>query len=208
MPPSQHSLADGASVSIRSIRPDDREELQRAFARLSPQSRHRRFFGGPRELSDDSARYLTEVDDQTHVALVATTESHDLKSEIGLGVARFVRSPTDPDVAEAAIVVADEAQNRGLGKLLLSALADAARERGVRAFRAEVLSENAPMRHLLEQAGAVIREDRGETLLVEVPLGPPPADAAAAAAHPLRRLLRVLAEVLAAVRSRIEPPSA
>jgi GNAT superfamily N-acetyltransferase len=202
----QHVLADGARITIRSIRADDRAELQRAFGRLSAESRHRRFFGGPQTLSDERARYLTEVDGRNHVALVATMESHDLKEEIGLGVARFVRSPEQPEVAEAAITVADEAQNRGIGKRLLAELAAAAREQGIHTFRAEVLAENAPMRRILEQAGAAVAEDqpRGETVLLEVPLGPAPADEESASAHPLRRLLRAMAELVATVRARID----
>ena len=99
-------------------------------------------------------RYLTEIDGVDHVAIVAETDSLDLKTERPLGVARFVRLPESPEVAEAAVTVADSCQARGLGKLLLATLAEAALERGITKFRGEVLASNAPMRHLLEVVGA------------------------------------------------------
>jgi GNAT superfamily N-acetyltransferase len=62
-----------------------------------------------------------------------------------------VRHPEHPDTAEAAIVVADEFQNRGLGSLLVEELAQRARMRGVRRFTATMASDNVPARRLLEK---------------------------------------------------------
>ena len=151
----EHTLTDGTRVLVRHIRPDDADELRRAFARLSPASRYRRFFGGVGALSEETLRYLTDVDGVNHVAFIVATISPDLKTETGLGVGRFIRSTEDPAVAEAAVTVVDDAQRKGLGRLLLMTLADAARERGVERFRADVLSSNAPMLRMLEEAGAV-----------------------------------------------------
>jgi acetyltransferase len=53
-----------------------------------------------------------------------------------------VRLAEDPTVAEAAIVVADDYQRRGLGRRLATMLADAAGERGIRRFTATMLSDN------------------------------------------------------------------
>ena len=148
-------LSDGTRVEVRSLRAEDRDELARAFARLSPASRYARFLGSKRELDDEELRFLTEVDGRDHVAIVAVRDSDDLKSEIGLGVARFIRLPPG-DVAEAALTVADAAQNKGLGRVLLEVLAVLAKEQGIRAFRAEVLADNARMRRLLEGSGGVV----------------------------------------------------
>ena len=200
---SEHVLGDGTRVEIRPIRPEDRDELARGFARLSPASRYRRFLAQTGALSDETLRYLTEVDGKDHVALVATTPSHDLRRDVGLGVARFIRLPDEPDVAEAAITVADEAQGKGLGKLLLAELCAAARRPGVPALHAEVLASNAPMRHILGEIGAVVRASEGDTVLVEIPLGQEPADADAQRAHPMSRLMRGVAEALASLRARM-----
>src|ERR1700723_1832427 len=100
--------------------------MDRQFRRMSPDSRYRRFFSGITELSPVMLDYLTEVDGYDHFALVATVDSLDLKAEEGVAAARFVRLPGEPEVAEAAVTVIDDFQGRGLGRLLLARLVDAA----------------------------------------------------------------------------------
>ena len=197
----EHVLADGTKVTLRMIRPEDSEPLRLAFSRLSPTSRYQRFLSGMSELTDDTVRYLTEVDGVDHVAIVATTDSLDLKSEIGLGVARVIRLEGEPTVAEAAVTVIDEVQRKGVGRLLVRAVAEAAMERGVQTIRAEVLATNAAMRRLLDEVGAVVRSDDGSTLVFDVPLewhrlsrSEGPSDDAE---HPLLRLFRAVAKGVA-----------
>ena len=167
-----HSLGDGTRVVLRHIRPEDADELRHAFERLSPESRYRRFFGGVAMLSDAALQYLTHVDGRDHVALVATGESPDLKSEPGLGVARFVRLHDAPTVAEAAVTVVDDAQRRGLGRLLATTLAVAARERGIHTFRADVLADNEPMVTLMHEVHARARSTDGGVVSFDIPLEP------------------------------------
>ena len=192
----EHVLADGTRVTLRFIRPDDAAELRRCFGRLSPRSRYQRFLGSVGELSDDTVAYLTRVDGREHVAIVATTDSLDLKSEVGLGVARFVRLEGEHGIAEAAVTVVDDAQGKGIGRLLLTALAEQALARGVRAFRGEVLADNDRMRHLLAEVGAATHAADGQTLVFDVPLHGPAEALAKEPSHPLRRLLRAAAREL------------
>src|SRR2546423_7093751 len=110
----EQALADGTRFFVRHIRPDDAAMIRDGFERLSPAARYRRFFGGMSELSDDALKYLTVGDGKDHVALVAGQESPDLKTERGFGVARFIRMPDEPQVAEAAVTVVDDMQRRGL----------------------------------------------------------------------------------------------
>jgi GNAT superfamily N-acetyltransferase len=201
----EHVLEGGTKVTLRLIRPEDAEPLRQGFSRLSPTSRYRRFLSGVSELSDDMVRYFTEVDGVDHVAVVATTDSLDLKTEIGLGVARVIRLPGEPTVAEAAVTVSDDAQRKGIGRLLVRIVAEAALERGVKTIRAEVLASNAPMRRLLDEVSAVVRSDDGTTLVFDVPLEwhrvALNEGASDDADHPLLRLFRAVAEGLAQLRS-------
>lgn len=152
---------DGTVFSIRPIASSDREELRQAYRAASARTRYLRFLGSFGELNDETLTYLTNVDQKNHVALVATITSPDLKTERGIGVARFIRLASDPRVAEAAISVADDMQRRGIGSLLAHEIERAARHSGVRTIRAEVLEGNAAMRAILEDAGAK-RVDSGE----------------------------------------------
>jgi len=167
------ALADGTSVTLRCIRPGDRAGLERAFSRLSHESRVRRFLADIPFLTEAMTRYLTEVDGKDHVAIVATIDTLDLKGEEGIGVARFVRLRDEPEIAEAAVTVVDAYQSRGVGRMLLDVLAEAAHERGIRVFRATVLASNEPMRRILDEAGGVVLSDDGETIVVDVPLDAP-----------------------------------
>ena len=209
----EHTLADGTRVLVRPIKPDDADELRRAFARLSPASRYRRFFGGMGALSEETLRYLTDVDGVNHVAFIVGTISPDLKTETGLGVGRFIRSTEDPAVAEAAVTVVDDAQRKGLGRLLLMTLADAARERGVERFRADVLASNAPMLRMLEEVGANViggadSHDARSTLTFDVPLGEGGSDGGSGEGkHALARLLREAATSMAILIRRLGPES-
>ena len=191
-----HVLADGTRIALRFLRPDDAEELRRGFTRLSSRSRYQRFLAGVPELTDAMLRYLTELDGENHVAIVATTESLDLKTEQGLGVARFVRLKDAPDVAEAAVTVADDAQGKGIGKILVRALGALALEKGIHSFRGVLLADNLGMRRLLDDLGARVHPEDGQTLVFDVPLQAPAESQEKDAFYPLRRLLRAAAESL------------
>jgi GNAT superfamily N-acetyltransferase len=195
----RHVLSDGSAVTLRIVQPSDREEFDRQFRRMSPDSRYRRFFTGIRELSPEMLDYLTIVDGHDHFAVLALTESLDLKEEEGAGVARFVRLPGEHDVAEAAVTVVDDYQGRGLGRILLTTLVGAAQERGVKKFRGEVLATNEPMRRLLEAAGATGVDGGAGTLIFDVPIDVSIEDSL------VRRILSAVATSMAVWLSRLYP---
>jgi RimJ/RimL family protein N-acetyltransferase len=202
----QRTLTDGTHVVFRHVRPSDAPELLRAFERLSPGSRYRRFFGGLTSLTGDTLRYLTEVDGHDHVAIVALHESNDLKTEQGLGVARFVRLRDDPDAADAAVTVVDDYQRRGLGKILATILAEAARERGVRRFRADVLADNQPMRAIMTEIGATERGTEAGVIRYDIALdlAEPAKDGKGGS---IDRFLRGAASSMAVLLRRLGPPA-
>lgn len=195
----RHVLADGTAVTLRLVQPTDRAEFERQFSRMSPDSRYRRFFTGIRELSPEMLDYLTVVDGHDHFAILALAESLDLKEEEGAGVARFVRLPHEPDVAEAAVTVVDPFQAKGLGRLLLTQLVLAAHERGVKKFRGEVLASNEPMRRLLEAAGAVGKDLGDGTLAFDAPID------AGSEESVVRRILSAVATSMNTWLSRLYP---
>jgi GNAT superfamily N-acetyltransferase len=167
--PVQATLRDGTAVVARPIRPEDKALVRRGFARLSAESRYRRFMAPLTELSDEQLAFLTEVDGVDHVAWVATRAD---EPEEGMGVGRWVRMSEDPTVAEAALTVIDEYQGRGLGTFLVGLLAASARAAGVTMFRAYVLEENVRMRELLDELGARSEHDSPGLVRIDVPLEP------------------------------------
>jgi hypothetical protein len=115
--------------------------------------------------------------------------------------------PDDPIVAEAAVAVIDEFQNRGLGRLLLVRLVAAARERGVERFRATTLAENPAARALIADLGGEPRADLGDdTLSVELALPAATAPATAAAVPRTSALYRLFQSVAQGIIDIIELP--
>lgn len=167
------SLRDGTIVTVRPVTPEDREELRSAFRELSPESRYFRFLNIGPEPTDDLLTYLTSVDQKDHVAIGASMESPDLKTERGIGIARFVRLEGSPDTAEAAITVVDDMHRRGVATVLLHELLRAARLRGIHTLRADVLADNDTMRAILERSGArkVLAESGEGTLAYDLAIG-------------------------------------
>lgn len=163
-------LRDGTRVLIRPLVPDDREQLEKAFEQLSLKSRYLRFMSPIDHLSDSMLTYLTDLDYDDHFAWAAAAV--DEPGEPGIGVARYVRIKGEPEVAEPAVTVVDEYQGRGLGTILLYALAESAIDHGIKHFRAYVLPENQTMIGALRALGAVAtaREPRMLVLEVELPL--------------------------------------
>jgi RimJ/RimL family protein N-acetyltransferase len=151
-------LADGTRIAIRPIRPDDKSRVAEGLARLSQETVHRRFLAAKPRFSSSELRYLTEVDGRDHIALVA--ELADAPERGLIGVARCIRLPDRPHVAEWAIVVADPLQGRGLGRILATRLADAAKAQGIDRFRATTLGDNVAVIRLM---GAIAQrfEDHG-----------------------------------------------
>jgi RimJ/RimL family protein N-acetyltransferase len=161
---SRTHLRDGSSVLIRPIEPDDRELLRSGFEHLSERSRYLRFQSPLSELSDDQLSYLTVVDHHNHEALLAV----DPERQDAVGVARFVR--VNDSVAECAIVVADDWQNRGLGSELLERLVDRAHDEGIDRFTALVLADNTDALRLLERLGDTVRRGTGSQVELEIEL--------------------------------------
>jgi RimJ/RimL family protein N-acetyltransferase len=189
------TLRDQTRALVRPIRPADGPELQRGLAAMSESSRYARFGTVPQRLSARELRYLTEVDQRQHIALIA----FDLTDDPPRGVAtvRCVRVPGEPEVAELAVTVVDSHQGRGLGTLLLALLVAAARTQGIERLRSYVLATNVRMLEILDQLGSRRCGMDGSLCCVDTPLR-------AAAELPDTQAGRVFRELA----SRLGPPPA
>ena len=139
-------LADGGTVHVRPIRPDDIERMVAFHSRQSAESIYFRYFSSHPRLSDRELKQLTEVDYRDRMALVAIL-GDDL-----VAVGRY--EPTgQPGTAEGAFFVDDGHHGRGLATLLLEYLVVAAREGGYTKLIATVLPHNSAMLATFRQAG-------------------------------------------------------
>jgi RimJ/RimL family protein N-acetyltransferase len=150
-------LKSGLAVDIRALEPTDGPALTAAYERLSDETKYKRFMAAKPHLSRRDVVYLTRIDGDRHVALVATLAGeHD---QI-IGVARFVRLPEDPETAEFAIVIGDPYQGDGLGSALMSRLAQAATGHGVKRLRGTMLAENTGAHKLTRRLAGELAHER------------------------------------------------
>ncbi|WP_156746221.1 GNAT family N-acetyltransferase [Mycobacterium sp. 1423905.2] len=157
-------LRDGTELTLRPVLPGDRERTVHGHVHFSSETLYRRFMSA-RVPTERLMHYLAEVDYVDHFVWVMTDGGDPVAD------ARFVRDEADPTVAEIAFTVADAYQGRGIGTFLIDALAVAARVDGVERFSARMLSDNLPMRTIMDRHGAVWqREDIGViTTIIDVP---------------------------------------
>lgn len=151
------TLADGSVITIRPIHPDDADDLQNTFMRLSTQSIYLRFLSYKKVLTDEEALRLATVDYNTQMAFVATMVENG--REIVVGVSRYaLLDKVHPKTAEFAVIVGDEFQGRGIGKLLLWKLVNYARAKGFNHLRGNLDMGNTRMLDLIKRSGLPHRQ--------------------------------------------------
>jgi RimJ/RimL family protein N-acetyltransferase len=143
-------LRDGTTVDLHPMHADDAAALLRFHHRLSPETTNLRFFNVHPELSVAELQRFTHVDHRDREAIVAA-----FAGEI-VGVARFDRLD-DPLEAEAAFVVADSWQGRGVGVALFDRLAARAREVGIARLVADTMPHNRRMLAVFRHGGQDVR---------------------------------------------------
>jgi CRP-like cAMP-binding protein len=159
-------MRDGTELDLRPVLPGDSERTTNGPVEFSSETLYRRF-QSTRNPTKSLMRYLFEVDYVHHFVWVMT----DGPDGPVVADARFVLDESDPSVAEVAFIVGDAYQGKGIGTFLMGALTVAADYHGVQRFSARVLTENYPMRAILDHFGAVWhREDLGVvTTVIDVP---------------------------------------
>lgn len=156
---------DGTQLLLRPVLPGDSARTVQGHVEFSTETLYRRFMT-TRTPNPALMHYLFEVDYVDHFVWVVTELDGSFVAD-----ARFVRDLQDPTVAEIAFIVGDSFQGRGIGTYLMGAVSVIARLEGIEKFTARVLSENAPMRAILDRLGAYWERDEPGivTTVIDVP---------------------------------------
>ena len=140
-------LTDGTTIEIRPARPGDFDAVRAMHTKMSPDNLYLRFFSFSAVAAEREARRICREPALDHGALLAV-----LDGEV-VGCSSYECADDGSRSAEVAMAVADEMHSRGAGTLLLEHLISLARSRGVHAFTAETLVENALMLQVFADAG-------------------------------------------------------
>ena len=134
------------------------------FSRLSRETLYRRFHAPYPRVPEWALHRLLGVERYNGESIVAIASN-----EI-VGHAMYVPSP-DGREAEVAVVVEDSWQSKGVGKLLISELAERAKQRGIQFFTGTVLSENRRALDFFLAASSEVRcELKDGSYLLRAPL--------------------------------------
>jgi RimJ/RimL family protein N-acetyltransferase len=163
------TLADGTRLALRPLGSADRDGVAALFARLSPESRYRRFLSPKRELTRWELAFLTDVDHVRHEAIAAV----DQRDDSIVGICRYVHVVDRPGVAEVAVEVTDELQNMGIGTALARQTVQRACANGFALLTATTLWQNRPARALLRRLEFRPQASDGSEIDLELKLDPP-----------------------------------
>jgi RimJ/RimL family protein N-acetyltransferase len=167
-PSDEHVLGSGIRVCVRPVLPADRERQADLFARLSPESRRRRYLIAKNALTAKELNYLSEIDQCTHAAFACLDE----RDGSMVGISRYVRHTASSSAAEIAFEVADAFQRMGIGTMLAIHAVAHARRNGIGVLTATTLWENRPARALLRRLGFHARASHGSDIDYELKLKP------------------------------------
>jgi acetyltransferase len=154
---------DGRTITIRPIRSTDIAMEANFVRRLSPLTKHYRFFGMISELPDEQVRKFCEVDGDQSMAYVATLREGE--REVEVGVCRYVPAAKS-DAREMAVTIADEWQHSGLARILAQPLIGSAKRHGVRELFAVELSDNHAMAKFAAELGMQTARDPADATQV------------------------------------------
>jgi len=183
-------LTDGGVAHLRPVSPQDTEALRAMHSRMSERTKYLRYFAMVPQVTPQLLAVFTDVDYVGKVGLVV-----ELGGEIIAAATYHVDGSGTS--AEAAFLVEDAHQGRGLGSILLEHLAAAAQERGIRRFTAEVLAENQGMVRVFLDAGyAVRREYESGVVEVEFDIAPTAASREVTTSREQRAEARSIARLL------------
>jgi RimJ/RimL family protein N-acetyltransferase len=152
------STKTGLRIFLRPVKISDEPLLKEFFYSLSDKSLYRRFASARRDMPHSRLQEFVSVDFSHDMVIVALL-SHDERETV-IGLAQYSINDRDHN-AELALVVRDDYQGQGVGKVLHSYMSYLAKRSGLVGFTAEVLEDNLPALGLIKKMGFRIADIDG-----------------------------------------------
>lgn len=136
------TMKDGTKVKLRPIKPEDEPMWFEMLDNTSKESIYQRFRYDFFYDSHEVATQFCFIDYDREIAIVAEIEEEGRKKIIGIG--RLIADP-DMEIMEYAILITDEWQKKELGFTITQYCMEVAKNRGIKALKAETTRDNKPM---------------------------------------------------------------
>ena len=163
-------LADGTQIHLRAIRPEDEPAWKDLLRRSSAESLWKRFRYVFKEATHEMASRFCFVDYDRELALCA--EVIQIDKPLLVAVARLVADP-DHHAADYGILVADDFQHRGLGRLLTEKCIEIGHRWGLGQITGETTTDNVAMIRIFRTLGFQLEfHAAAQTVLARLPLRP------------------------------------
>jgi RimJ/RimL family protein N-acetyltransferase len=133
---------DGCEVVIRPAKPVDTRRIQEHFYALDEKDVVSRFFYEKTRFNLEEAEEVSQIDYINDLTLLALVGDPGFRRVIGIG--EFLFDPAK-DLAEVAFSISKDYQGKGIGKVLIRKLGEAARENGIAGFVAYTAPRNEGM---------------------------------------------------------------
>ncbi|MCG6207035.1 GNAT family N-acetyltransferase [Rhodopseudomonas sp. HC1] len=143
---------------IRVLGPADTDRYCNHLSRLDPEARRMRFFA---DVSDFHVLFHAGVALSDGRVVIGYVEDDEIR-----GACELLASGEDPHGAEAAFSVEHDWRRAGIGGVLMTAMIDAARQRGVQRIELQCLKTNVPMQALAARFTSDLRQIGDTTLAV------------------------------------------
>jgi GNAT superfamily N-acetyltransferase len=144
-----HVFKNNLRIHFRAIKPSDEEGMRHLFHRFSDKAVYYRYFSETKAMPHIRLQEYVNVDYRNILSMVGLIEEEGLARIIAEG--RYVTGH-NRSFADVAFVVDESFQGQGVASFLLELLLNAARERGIAGFSADIPADNLSIIKVFEKS--------------------------------------------------------
>jgi GNAT superfamily N-acetyltransferase len=154
---------DGEKITFRPAKPVDERRIQEHFYHMDKKDIVSRFFHEKKRFVRDDVEGMSQIDYIRNMTIVALVGEFGFDTVVGAG--EYYLEPAK-NMAEIAFSVSRAYQGKGLGRILIRKLAEAARENGIAGLFAVTSPQNKKMIRLFKTLPYQVKSSLGEDLVL------------------------------------------
>ena len=154
---------NGEKITFRPAKPVDERRIQEHFYHMEKKDIVSRFFHEKKRFVRDDVEGMSQIDYIRNMTIIALVGEFGFDTVVGVG--EYYLEPAN-NMAEIAFSVSKAYQGKGLGRILIRKMAEAARENGISGLFAYTSPQNKKMIKLFKTLPYQVNSSLGEDLLL------------------------------------------